>query len=89
MLDECEARQIAEAFIQTEIQPTTSELLTLSDLEEFSKCWVATYNSRRFVETENFRYALAGNGPLIINKQTGTVRVGLTSQPTEDQLDHY
>lgn len=89
MLDEYKARQIAEAFIQTEIQPITSEALAISGLEEFSKCWVATYNSRKFVETESFRYALAGNGPLIINKQTGAVRVGLTSQPIEDQLDHY
>jgi len=88
MLDEQEARQIAEKFIRDEIQPRMREELVISELAEFPTSWVAVYNTRRFVETGSFRYALAGNGPVIINRRTGATRIGLTSQPVEEQLDH-
>lgn len=47
----------------------------------------AIYNTRKFVDTGSFRDALVGNGPLIINKRTRLVRMGLTGQPVEEQLD--
>lgn len=81
------ARQVAEDFIRNEIQPHVAEEIVLSDLDEFRTCWVATYNSREFAETGSIRHALAGNAPLIINKRTGGIRIGLTSAPVEEQLD--
>jgi hypothetical protein len=87
MITKTEARRIAENFIHNGIRPPAGDELVISDLEEFSMCWVAIYNSRRFLDTENISFALAGNGPLIINKLAGTIRVGSTSQPVEEQLD--
>jgi hypothetical protein len=87
VLNQAQARQIAEDFIRAEIQPRSSVDLSISELGEFPTCWVAIYNSRKFVESGSFRDALAGNGPLIINKRTSKVRIGSTSQPVEDQLD--
>jgi hypothetical protein len=87
MLNEQDARQIAENFVRDEIQPRVGEELVIAELTEFSTSWVAVYNTRKFVETGNFLYALAGNGPLIISQRTGTTRIGLTSQPVEEQLD--
>lgn len=87
MLNQAEAHQIAEDFIRAEIQPRTAVALSVSELEEFPTCWVAIYNSRKYVESGSFRDALAGNSPLIINKRTRKVRIGSTSQPVEEQLD--
>jgi hypothetical protein len=87
VLNQTEARQIAHDFIRDEIQPLSEVDLVVAEMEEFPTCWVAIYNSRKFVDSESFRDALAGNGPLIVNKRTRTVRVGLTSQPVEEQLD--
>jgi hypothetical protein len=87
MISKAEARRIAEDFICNELRPPAGDDLVICDVEEFSMCWVATYNSRRFLDTENISCALAGNGPLIINKRAGTIRVGSTSQPVEEQLD--
>ena len=36
--------------------------------------WVFFYNSKRFVETGQSRYQLAGNGPVIVNKHDGSVK---------------
>jgi Immunity protein 35 len=86
-MNEDQVRQIANHFIRDEIQPKVAEELVISNLEEFRTCWVATCNSRKFIETGSIRYMLAGNGPLIINKRTGAVRLGVTSAPVEEQLD--
>jgi Immunity protein 35 len=87
VLHQAEARQIVEEFIRDKVQPRTTNDLVISDMEEFPTCWIAIYNTRKFVETGSFRDALAGNGPLIINKRTRSVRMGLTGQPVEEQLD--
>ena len=34
--------------------------------------WVFFYNSRKYLETGEIRYAIAGNGPVIVNKHLGT-----------------
>lgn len=34
--------------------------------------WVFFYNSRKFVETEEFSYCLAGNAPIIVNRFDGS-----------------
>ena len=36
--------------------------------------WVFFYNSKKFLETGEFLYRLAGNGPIILNKFTGEIR---------------
>jgi Immunity protein 35 len=87
VLNQADARQIAEDFVRDKIQPRSTADLAVAELEEFTTCWVATYNSRKFIESGSFRDALAGNGPLIINKRTREVRIGLTSLPVEEQLD--
>jgi hypothetical protein len=87
MFGEQEAREIAERHIQTEIQPRIKAEIALSELSEYSTCWIAIYNTRRFLETGSNRDALAGNGPLIINRRTGGLREGRSALPVEDQLD--
>src|ERR1700733_1541778 len=43
--------------------------------------WVFFYNSKSYLETRDFRYALAGNAPYIVNRQTGELRVTGTAYP--------
>lgn len=49
-------------------------------------CWLFFYNSRAYLETGNFSDALAGNGPLVVEKATGTVHTLLVARPIESQL---
>jgi hypothetical protein len=51
--------------------------------------WVFFYNSARYLETREFRYALAGNAPYIVNRHTGEVRVTGTALPIEDYIAEY
>jgi Immunity protein 35 len=87
VISEQEAREIAEDYVRREIEPRIRVELALSELSEYSTCWVAVYNTRRFLETGSNRDALAGNGPLIINRRTGVLREGRSALPVEEQLD--
>ena len=41
----------------------------------------------RFYERAEIRDALAGNGPIIVNRRTGEARMGVSAFPVEAQLD--
>lgn len=51
--------------------------------------WVFFYDSRRHVETDDFRYALAGNGPVLVEKDDGSVHEFGTARPVEWFLEEY
>jgi hypothetical protein len=51
--------------------------------------WVFFYTSARYLETRDFRDAIAGNTPYLVNRHTGEVRVIGTAQPVEIYIDEY
>jgi len=70
-------------------------------LERFSQCslaivdeetitkpygWVYFYNSRRFLETRDILYGIAGNGPLIVLASTGEVVTLGTARDPEVEI---
>jgi hypothetical protein len=51
--------------------------------------WVFFYNSKRYLETREIRYALAGNAPYIVNRYTGALSVTGTAHPIEHYIAEY
>jgi hypothetical protein len=51
--------------------------------------WVFFYNSKRFVETGESRYRLAGNGPVIVNKHNGSVEFFGSAKPLQEIVTEY
>jgi len=49
--------------------------------------WVFFYDSKEYLETEDLRYAIAGNAPIVVLKKDGSLRVTGTAQPIELYLD--
>ncbi len=82
-----QANDIARRFLEAQIAPRVSYEPVITSLHEYEHSWVATYNTRAFVETGEPKYMLAGNGPLIINRQSGLLRRGVSRKAVEDQLD--
>ena len=50
--------------------------------------WVFFYQSKKYLETGDFRHALAGNAPLIITR-TGELHVTGTAEPLERYLERF
>jgi hypothetical protein len=81
-LTKAEARQLALNYIQS----GSREVVLLDDKTmEKSFGWVFFFNSKRYVETGDDRYALYGNGPIVVTKADGQVHQIGTAFP----LDHY
>ena len=79
MIDKETARVIASAEInrpQPYENPQNSrlELVILDEyVQEEDFGWVFPYQSKRYVETDEMSYALAGNSSLIVSRQDGSL----------------
>ena|SRR5687767_6959966 len=51
--------------------------------------WIFFYNSKTYLETEEIRYALAGNGPVIVNKHDGSIEFFGTNKPPLEIVADY
>ena len=51
--------------------------------------WVFFWNSKRYLETDEFQYALAGNGPLIVDRRDGSIHETSTAEPIEEIMENY
>lgn len=85
--DQETATRIAAEFLETEVRPGVGQEVVLTEVREFPTCWVAGYNTKAYVETGSVIHALAGGGPIIVNRRSGEVRMGTSALPAEDQLD--
>ncbi len=88
MITYLEARDIAEAYVSSIENISVCELIEDETIEE-SFGWVFFYNSKNFLETGDWSYALIGNAPIIVNKITGIVTETGTSYPIEYYINLY
>jgi hypothetical protein len=51
--------------------------------------WVFFYNSQKYVETGDDRYALLGNAPYIVRRSDGTLFVTGTAYPIEEYIADF
>ena len=67
-----EARSIAASHLERIQAECPVEIAFNDDVtEEHEIGYVYFYNSKRFWETRDFTQSLAGNGPLLVKKQSG------------------
>lgn len=51
--------------------------------------WVYFYNSSKFLETGEYRYSLAGNGPVIVNKFTSEIVLYGSAKDPDEYIREY
>lgn len=95
MLTQDQARAIAQAEIERKNQGPflRDEKLEFVIWDEYTLAkdfgWVFFYHYRQFIETGEFKYRLAGNAPLIVNKFDGSLHVTGMGRPTEHYINEY
>lgn len=74
-----------------EMEQTIGEPLGIVETRtmEQSFGWVFFYNTRKFIETEESKYMLAGNAPFIVNRMNGNVHETGTAEPIEFYIDEF
>lgn len=83
-----QARAAAERQLRAGEEPGTPLALTGETLER-SWCWVFFYNTRAYIETGDSLESLAGNGPIVVNKDGSEVWTMGSAFPAEHFLDEY
>lgn len=51
--------------------------------------WIFFYNSKKYLDTGEIRHALAGNGPVIVNRLTEAVDFYGASGSIQDLIEEY
>lgn len=74
MLTRAEAVQVVNDKLKQKSVTVGHELVLLEkETKETSFGWVFFYDSKKFIETGNMEFAIAGNGPVIVNKNNGEI----------------
>jgi hypothetical protein len=71
--------------MESEIRVT----LQIVKIREESFGWVFFYQSKKYMETEDFSEMLAGNAPFLIDKKTADLHVLGTAQPADYYIEEY
>ena len=67
-MTEEDARRVATSLLSERYADFKAGDWILSGVEEYDTAWAFSYNTRVYVETREVRYALAGNGALVVPK---------------------
>ncbi|HEY7386899.1 MAG TPA: YrhB domain-containing protein [Bryobacteraceae bacterium] len=85
-----EARRLAEEHLSTTpARPPTPVVVLDEHTIETDFGWVFFWTSKQYAETGDFRYALAGNGPLIVDRRDGSVHETSAAEPLEEIIERY
>jgi hypothetical protein len=85
-----EAQSLAEGCLsKMQISPPTELAILSKHTIETEFGWVFFWNSRRFLETDEIQYALAGNAPLIVDRRDGSIHETSTAEPIEEIIARY
>jgi hypothetical protein len=71
-----DAKEIATKFINQNLQDFDheDEFIIIDDVTiEKEYGWIFSYNSKKYIETDDFSYCIVGNGPIVVNKESGLV----------------
>lgn len=74
-------------YLREKVEPDVGEALAVTRIHSYPTCWVVGYNTVAYIETGALSHALVGGGPIIVNRISGSIRMGTSGLPTEDQLD--
>jgi hypothetical protein len=81
-----EARETALRYLAEHSSPDLELALDDAQTVERGRDWVFFYNSRAYLESGSIGDALAGNGPLAVDRENGELRVLPADRPWEETL---
>ena len=79
-----EATRLAREWVRHQSSATNELVLVEEETVERPYGWFFSYDSKLFLTTQDFEYAIAGNAPILVDKR-GQVHVTGTAHA----LEHY
>jgi hypothetical protein len=88
MITKVEAFKLVEKQLR-KIQSEENFRIDEHNTQKHDWGWVIYYNSERYLETNDIQFALIGNGPFLVHKETGKIESVSSSGQVEDHIDSW
>ena len=81
------ARELAERLLDDRVRGSVDQPVEIVDeaTEESDEAFAFFYNTSVYLETGSVGDALAGNGPVVVDKATGEARLAGSHRPRHEQ----
>jgi hypothetical protein len=90
VIDKATAEKMVADYVNASYHVDGDELIVVDEATiEKDYGWVFFYTSRRFIETGDICYVVAGNGPILVDRQNGTLIQLGTALPVEEYIEQY
>lgn len=89
MLTDKEMLEIADRFIRKIVDKSIEPMIYIDDIIKKSYGNIYHFNSKKYISTGDFKYALMGGGPFLVEKEGGRVVNFGTAGDLDDQLEAY
>ncbi|MFP8833392.1 YrhB domain-containing protein [Hydrogenophaga sp. XSHU_21] len=91
MIDFDEAHRRAAQELSSYSSPGEGDGFVIVDAETIARPWgwVFFHTSKLYLETGDTRYAVAGNAPLLVERETGRVIALGTARQAVDYINNY
>lgn len=89
MISEAEARTIAEAHLAEINERIDFGPVVISGVEERPIGWVFYWTTARYLETGDWRDAVPGNAPILIDRAMGESLPTGTAYPIDHYIDEH
>ena len=73
MIDRDSAKAMVWSYLDENFGREPELAIVDGEPSETTHAWIFFYNTREYLETGEFSAALAGNGPVLVNKVTGDI----------------
>jgi hypothetical protein len=87
MLNYEKARKLAQTWINLNLEIEAEIIEDETIIKPYG--WVFFYQSKSYLETQNFSDLLLGNSPILIDKINGEIKVFGTARHIEEYLSEY
>jgi len=84
------ALEKAREYVEKQSELSSIELVLVEEItreEEFG--WVFFYDSKKYIETDDIDFAVGGNAPIIIEKESGVLHVTGTAYPVDKYVEAF
>lgn len=90
-MDKEQALQLVQKYLdKIVLSDNEDKLVVIEDsIIEKPYGWVFIYNSKKFIDTGNIFLSLSGNGPVIVEKDTGQIHQLGSSLSIENAIKDY
>lgn len=84
------AMTLVQSYLDEKSLSAEDNLVILKDkVVEKEYGWIFIFNSKRFIETGNILYSLGGNGPIVVEKESGKFHELGSAKDFEDTIKEF